>query len=142
MFVFKKCRAAVIFSGLAFVSFLASAQSDNQPKRIIQPLAFQQVKVDDGFWSPKMKVWTTKTVYDVFDKLEGKYEPDRPDIVAEKARLGRTRNAFLNFDMVAQGKKNAGNHDGPHGMTALFTKPSAALPTCWRSTLIQRLKKR
>jgi len=113
MFVFKKYRATVIFSCLVFATSIASAQSDSRPKRIIQPLAFQQVKINDGFWGPKMKVWTTKTVYDVFDKLEGKYEPDRPDIIAEKAKLGRTRNAFLNFDMVAQGKKNTGNHDGP-----------------------------
>ncbi|UOE46538.1 glycoside hydrolase family 127 protein [Mucilaginibacter sp. SMC90] len=113
MFLLKKYRAAVVFGCVAFVSSVASAQSNGQPKRIIQPLAFQQVKVDDGFWSPKLKVWTTKTVYDVFDKLEGKYEPDRPDIIAEKAKLGRTRNAFLNFDLVAQGKKNTGAHDGP-----------------------------
>ncbi|MES1226243.1 MAG: beta-L-arabinofuranosidase domain-containing protein, partial [Bacteroidota bacterium] len=38
---------------------------------------------------------------------------DRPDIIAEKTKLGRTRNAFLNFDMVAQGKKNTLTHDGP-----------------------------
>ncbi|MXV52634.1 glycoside hydrolase family 127 protein [Pedobacter sp. HMF7647] len=80
---------------------------------IITPLNFSQVRIDDKFWSPKLTVWTSKTVYDVFDKLEGKYEPDRPDIIAEKEKLGRTRNAFLNFDLVAQGKKDIKTHDGP-----------------------------
>ena len=79
----------------------------------IHPLTFQQVRIDDPFWNPKLKVWDTKTVYDVFDKLEGKYEPDRPDIIAEKEKWGRTRNAFLNFDVVAKGGKNTGQHDGP-----------------------------
>ncbi|GAA4925556.1 glycoside hydrolase family 127 protein [Mucilaginibacter defluvii] len=93
---------------------LFSYNSFAQPvKRIVHPLEFSQVKIDDGFWSPKLKVWTKVTVYDVFDKLEGHYEPDRPDIIAEKKKLGRTRNAFMNFDLVAQGKKNIGVHDGP-----------------------------
>src|ERR1700712_3536624 len=98
---------------LLFLPVIAFAQPKDQNHTIIHPLTFQQVRIDDQFWSPKLKVWDTKTVYDVFDKLEGKYEPDRPDIIAEKARLGRTRNAFLNFDMVAQGKKNTQLHDGP-----------------------------
>lgn len=79
----------------------------------IHPLDLRQVRVDDGFWSPRLKTWRSETVYDVLDKLEGKYEPDRADIIAEKAQWGRTRNAFLNFDLVAQGKKNIGKHDGP-----------------------------
>jgi DUF1680 family protein len=98
---------------LTLLSNRSFAQPNNQIRRIIHPLSFQQVRIDDPFWSPKLKVWNTKTVYDVFDKLEGKYEPDRPDIIAEKAKWGRTRNAFLNFDRVAQGKKNTQSHDGP-----------------------------
>ncbi|HTK18736.1 MAG TPA: beta-L-arabinofuranosidase domain-containing protein [Mucilaginibacter sp.] len=112
MLNFKIYRCALIFASISFFATTAPAQ-EAAPKRVIQPLDFQQVKIEDSFWSPKMKVWTTKTVYDVFDKLEGKYDPDRPDIAAEKAKLGRTRNAFLNFDLVAQGKKNIGTHDGP-----------------------------
>jgi DUF1680 family protein len=99
----------VLCSQLFVLSYQASAQ--NQP--VIHPLKLQDVKVNDSFWSPKIKVWNTVTVYDVFDKLEGKYEPDRPDIKAEKEKWGRTRNAFLNFDLVAQGKKNINTHDGP-----------------------------
>src|SRR5207237_609249 len=67
----------------------------------------------DLFWSPKLKVWDKTTVYDVFNKLEGNYEPDRKDLIEEKAKWGRTRNAFLNFDRVAKGDKNTGQHDGP-----------------------------
>lgn len=53
------------------------------------------------------------TVYDVLDKLEGKYDPDRPIIKNEKEKLGHTRNAFHNFDLVAQGKTDINQHDGP-----------------------------
>lgn len=111
MLNFKKYCGATIFGSISLIT-LAFAQNA-PPKRLVRPLDFQQVKIEDGFWGPKMKVWSTKTVYDVFDKLEGKYDPDRPDIAAEKLKMGRTRNAFLNFDLVAQGKKNIGTHDGP-----------------------------
>lgn len=83
------------------------------PKQLVHPADLQQVKIDDSFWTPKMQQWSTTTVNDVFDKLEGKYEPDRSDIIEEKAKTGRTRNALLNFDRVAQGKKNIAIHDGP-----------------------------
>ncbi|WP_440134706.1 glycoside hydrolase family 127 protein, partial [Chitinophaga sancti] len=79
----------------------------------IHPLPLTQVSVNDPFWSPKLATWSHKTVYDVLNKLEGKYEPDRQDLVDEKQKLGHTRNAFHNFDLVAQGKKDIGTHDGP-----------------------------
>jgi DUF1680 family protein len=113
MLILKNNRITLLFMLPVFLMSKVFSQPGNQTHKVIHPLTFQQVRVDDPFWSPKLKVWDTKTVYDVFDKLEGKYEPDRPDIIAEKAKLGRTRNAFLNFDMVAQGKKNTQLHDGP-----------------------------
>ncbi len=97
---------------LIFVGVTSIAQHD-PVHQVIHPLSFPQVTMHDNFWSPKFSVWTSKTVYDVFDKLEGKYEPDRPDIMEEKNKTGRTRNAFLNFDLVAQGKKDIKTHDGP-----------------------------
>ena len=89
------------------------AQSDRPAIHLVHPLPLQQVRVNDLFWSPKLAVWDSRTVYDVLDKLEGHYQPDRQDLMEEKVNLGRTRNAFLNFDLVAQGEKNTGNHDGP-----------------------------
>ncbi|OOQ57724.1 glycoside hydrolase family 127 protein [Mucilaginibacter pedocola] len=112
MAFFKRHRIALVCSQLALLSLPALAQTGGKTQ-IITPLTFQQVRIDDSFWSPKLKVWTSKTVYDVFDKLEGKYVPDRPDIIAEKEKLGRTRNAFLNFDEVAKGKVDTKTHDGP-----------------------------
>jgi DUF1680 family protein len=100
---------AALCSQFFILFYHVSAQS----QQVIHPLNLQDVKVNDSFWSPKIKVWNTVTVYDVFDKLEGKYVPDRPDIIEEKEKTGRTRNAFLNFDLVAQGKKNINMHDGP-----------------------------
>lgn len=98
-----------------FCSVLCQHSSFSQQNKIhiIQPLALENVKIDDPFWSPKLKVYSSKTVYDVLDKLEGKYNPDRNDIIEDKKRMGRTHNALLNFDLVAQGKKDIGTHDGP-----------------------------
>ncbi len=92
----------VFFTGLSFAQV-----------HTISPLPLKDVQIADSFWSPKLRVWDTRTVYDVLDKLEGKYEPDREDLIKEKATRGRTRDAFLNFDLVAQGKKNTGASDGP-----------------------------
>lgn len=71
------------------------------------------VKINDAFWKPKLDLWRKTTAYDVFDKFEGKYEPQSEDLIKDKKKLGRTRNAFLNFDAVAQGKRGTGIHDGP-----------------------------
>lgn len=89
------------------------AQTANTGDAVIHPLQLEAVTINDPFWSPKLKLWDKKTVYDVFDKLEGKYEPDRKDLIEEKAKWGRTRNAFLNFDRVAKGEKDINQHDGP-----------------------------
>ncbi|HEY4208652.1 MAG TPA: hypothetical protein VGM31_17620, partial [Puia sp.] len=98
----------------AFVlSQQAPAQPGHDKGHSIQSLDLREVRIDDGFWGPRMSLWSSRTVYDVLDKLEGKYNPDRPGIIAEKNKLGRTRNAFLNFDRVARGEKNTQTHDGP-----------------------------
>ncbi|RYG04126.1 MAG: DUF1080 domain-containing protein, partial [Chitinophagaceae bacterium] len=83
------------------------------PVHIIRPLDLREVRIEDQFWSPRLKLWDQTTVYDVLNKLEGKYEPDREDIIREKETLGRTRDAFRNFDEVAKGKTNTGSSDGP-----------------------------
>jgi DUF1680 family protein len=110
----KEINCSVIFM-LMVVIFYSQVTNAQSPvgAQTIQPLEITQVKINDGFWSARSAVWNTVTVYDVFDKLEGKYEPDRKDLIDEKAKWGRTRNAFLNFDRVAQGQQNTNQHDGP-----------------------------
>jgi len=99
---------------LVFTAMLCFAQDkDVTNAKQIRPIPLRAVKINDGFWSPKLNVWHSKTVYDVLDKLEGKYDPDLDDLIKEKAERGRTRNAFLNFDLVAKGKKGTGTSDGP-----------------------------
>ncbi|CAN5533394.1 glycoside hydrolase family 127 protein [soil metagenome] len=71
------------------------------------------VTINDSFWSPKLKLWQTKTVNDVFDKFEGKYRPQGQTLERDFRVLGVTRNAFLNFDLVAEGKRAIGKHHGP-----------------------------
>ena len=58
-------------------------------------------------------LWQRKTVNDVFDKFEGKYEPQGRSLERDFKFLGTTRDAFLNFDLVAQGKRDIGKHHGP-----------------------------
>lgn len=91
---------------VAAISSTATAQQ-------LTPVDIKHVTIKDAFWSPKLNTIHTVTVYDVLNKLEGNYEPDREDLIKEKEKTGRTRNAFLNFDRVAQGKKNTGESDGP-----------------------------
>lgn len=79
-------------------------------------LAVKDVKVNDPFWSPKLKLWSDITLNDIFNKFEGKYEVEsRPGLIDDYKRLGRTRDAFRNFDLVAQGKRKIGQnqHEGP-----------------------------
>ena len=55
------------------------------------PVPLNHVKIDDAFWSPKLKTWRTVTVKDCLDKFE-------------------KDGAFRNFDHVARGEL-----DAPHG---------------------------
>jgi len=72
-----------------------------------------KVEVNDAFWSPKFELWQSKTVNDVFDKFEGDYTPEGEYLERDFKVMGETRNAFTNFDLVAQGKTGIGKHHGP-----------------------------
>ena len=56
------------------------------------PVPIQQVQLEDGFWSPKIKTWRTVTIPDCF----AKFEKD---------------GAFTNFDKIRDG--SGGEHGGP-----------------------------
>lgn len=66
--------------------------------------SISHVKINDAFWSPKLQQWSTTTVNDVLNKFEGlnKSTPEEQ----------QNNNAFKNFDDVAAGKTNTGNHVG------------------------------
>lgn len=88
--------------------------SCNQKKISEAPNGISDVKIEDTFWGPKFKQWRTTTVKDVFDKFEGKYNPDvNSRLKADFEKMGATRDAFQNFDLVAQGKRGIGVHNGP-----------------------------
>ena len=67
-------------------------------------LEVNQVKVQDAFWKPKFEQWNKVTTNDVFDKFEGKHLHN-PD-------LKKMHNTFENFDRVANGERNVGDHAG------------------------------
>lgn len=103
---------------ILIIAFIATPSCDNlrsSSKKAVDSLYYEvaDVKISDAFWSPKLKLWQTKTVNDVFDKFEGKYTPQGQGLEQDFKNLGMTRNAFLNFDLVAQGKRGIGRHHGP-----------------------------
>ncbi len=103
---------------LIFTLTIATSCNDSSRTRnlgSIDSLHYElvDVKINDSFWSPKLQLWQTKTVNDVFDKFEGKYRPQGQWLEKDFKVLGTTRDAFLNFDLVAEGKRAIGKHHGP-----------------------------
>ncbi len=62
------------------------------------------VVIQDQFWQPRLKQWSTVTINDVFDKFEGKHKQG----AEEQAK----NNALNNFKLVADGKLVSGRHVG------------------------------
>jgi DUF1680 family protein len=75
---------------VCFAVVASSFASDTTALRPV-PVTPNLVRIDDAFWSPKLKIWRTVTIKDCLDKFE---------------RDG----AFRNFDHVARGEL-----DAPHG---------------------------
>ncbi|HET6250770.1 MAG TPA: beta-L-arabinofuranosidase domain-containing protein [Tepidisphaeraceae bacterium] len=72
----------------------ATASAQNVPPHALSAVPIQQLKIDDGFWSPKLKLWREVMIGDCFTKFEN----DRGG-------------ALNNFDRVRDGK--SGGHAGP-----------------------------
>jgi len=69
-------------------------KTEAQPSNQLTPVPIRAVTIDDGFWSPKRKVWQEVTIPDCFTKFEN----DRGG-------------ALNNFDRVRDGKSD--RHAGP-----------------------------
>lgn len=74
-------------------------------RQILHLPELDQVRIEDAFWSPKLETWRKVTANDVLDKFEGKCTPF--------PGWDDTRNAFRNFDRVAEGQRDIKQHDGP-----------------------------
>ena len=88
-------RTAVV-GGAALLNTLATDNADAlapapADRKRLTAVPARDVRIADGFWSPKLAVWHRTTIGDCFDKFE---------------KTG----ALDNFDRVAQGKR-----DGHHG---------------------------
>lgn len=55
--------------------------------------------LNDAFWAPKLRQWSTVTARDVLDKFEGRH-----------MKSGERRNTLDNFRNVAKGDRNTNNH--------------------------------
>jgi len=64
-----KIRINVSLNFVLTIAMCVMMQSVKAQVHIIKPVKIADVQIQDSFWSPKLKVWDTKTVYDVFDKL-------------------------------------------------------------------------
>lgn len=81
---------AYSFTVLQFTGATATAKA--KASASLTPVPIQSVSIDDGFWTPRRRVWEQKTIRDCF----AKFEKD---------------GAFANFDQVRNGVK--GGHHGP-----------------------------
>jgi len=109
----------LLLAGMLIGFRIDSNKTPGEDTAVNKPMVFsavKDVKVNDSFWSPKLALWSDVTVNDIFNKFEGQYdEESRRDLLNEYKKLGRTRDAFRNFDIVAQGKRGVGQpqHEGP-----------------------------
>ena len=108
-------RTPIITSAFLTAMFLIIG-CESKPKGAIAELTItkphvENIEIKDGFWGSKLKIWRSKTINDVFDKFEGNYLEDVGREPYEKQ--GKKRNAFENFDLVAEGKRDIGEHNGP-----------------------------
>lgn len=107
----KNCKAFIIGLLSILQSSIVFSQNNTSAAMTLQNVT--DVKIEDAFWTPRMELWRKTTVNDVFDKFEGKYELQGEELINDAKKNGKTRNAFSNFDLVAQGKRGIGHHDGP-----------------------------
>ena len=80
------------------------SHTDNTRQTLHLP-ELNEVRIEDAFWSPTLDIWRKITTNDVLNKFEGKYTPFPGST--------DTRNAFRNFDRVAEGQRDIKQHDGP-----------------------------
>jgi DUF1680 family protein len=95
----QKIWSVVLLVGFAGRSWATAGGNDSLTRR--QPVGIAHVVIDDGFWSPKLKVWREVTIPDCFEKFEN----DRGG-------------AIKNFDWVRDGK--TGMHAGPEWYDGLI----------------------
>jgi len=93
-------------TGLLLALFILSCLSgcNRGEKNNTEFTEIKQVKIEDSFWSPKFKQWSTTTANDVLNKFEGKHR--------ENPEEQYKNNSFVNFDDIAEGKKGTGHHAG------------------------------
>ena len=77
------------------------SHTDNTRQTLHLP-ELNEVRIEDAFWSPKLDIWRKITTNDVLNKFEGKYTPFPGST--------DTRNAFRNFDRVAEGQRDIKQH--------------------------------
>ena len=81
-----------------------SIKSNNNSQTNLKFVDIRQVTVNDSFWSPKLKQWSTTTANDILDKFEAKHLHNPVE--------QHLNNTFVNFDDIAEGKKGTGHHAG------------------------------
>lgn len=78
----------------AALSTSCSHDADNIPAKTLEPTALTSVEINDTFWAPKLRQWSSTTANDVLDKFEGHNQ----------------RNTLDNFRNVAKGDRDSHNH--------------------------------
>src|ERR1700758_1953811 len=89
-----KLNSIASFAGIVCCVTAGLTKSAAQPSNQLASVPISSVTINDGFWSPKRRVWQEVTIPDCFTKFEN----DRGG-------------AFNNFDRVRDGKSDG--HAGP-----------------------------
>jgi DUF1680 family protein/alpha-L-arabinofuranosidase len=93
----------LISIGIATTLFTDSMAQTSENSPATQLSQSLKANINDAFWSPKFKLWSTTTANDVLNKFEGQHLP---------AKEQEQNNVFKNFDKISQGKKGTGGHAG------------------------------
>jgi DUF1680 family protein len=94
--------SSTILTRLAALGALAAPAAAEEPRtHRLEGVPIRDVRVEDGFWSPRLRVWREVTIPDSFAKFEG----DRGG-------------AIRNFDLVREGRR--GEHAGPEWYDGLI----------------------
>lgn len=81
------------------VSTTPLSAAENIVGESLEPIPLSSVELNDAFWAPKLRQWSTVTARDVLDKFEGRH-----------MKPGERRNTLDNFRNVAKGDRNTNNH--------------------------------
>jgi len=85
------CRSVFVLLGQSLALLFSTTTWAAPPQTGLQEVPFNQVRVDDGFWTPRIKAVQTTTIPDVLQTAEGQGKLDNLRIIAGRKKDGRIK---------------------------------------------------